>query len=148
MVVAEIYVLVAFIQMLYEGSPLKYLTCISLILLAGISVAEEPWCSNWQYASLSFVSDAIVENKEAKGVYSFVMWEAPKEYGMWQNNNPLPASKNIKTSLTEHFGINTVHAPSLLNKLGASGWEAYGFHATQTSETGNSKEWQFKKCSK
>jgi hypothetical protein len=127
---------------------LKYLICIGLTLLASISVAETSFCSNWQYASLNFKTDAIVENNEAKGVYTFVMWEASEELGMWQNNNPLPASKNIKTSLTEHFGINTVHAQSLLNKLGESGWEAYGFNGIQASETGNSKEWQFKKCSK
>ncbi|MBQ0759709.1 MAG: hypothetical protein KBT72_08650 [Zhongshania sp.] len=127
---------------------MKYLICIGLALLASISVAETFWCSNWQYASLRFKTDAIVENNEAKGVYTFVMWEAPTEVGMWQNNNPLPASKNIKMSLTEHFGINAVHAPSILNKLGEIGWEAYGFNATQTSEAGNSKEWQLKKCSK
>ena len=84
---------------------LKYLVYISLILLVGISIAEKPWCGNWQYASLSFVSDAIVENQEAKDVYTFVMWEAPKEYGIWQNNNLLQASKNIKTSLTDHFVV-------------------------------------------
>ncbi|MBG57059.1 MAG: hypothetical protein CMK46_02085 [Porticoccus sp.] len=117
---------------------------LAALLPSSLVIAQDSDCAQWQYASLSFVTETLIENEEARGVFTFVIWQAPNEYGIWNNNEPLPAS--IKKPLTEYFGIKAVHAPSLLNKIGSKGWQAYGFHANQLSETEKSEEWQFKKC--
>ncbi|WP_144394641.1 hypothetical protein [Pleionea sediminis] len=122
---------------------IKYLLSYILLLLCVFSLPVKS-CSEWQYASLSFTNRAKIQNDELKDVYTFVFWNAPNEYGMWQNGKPL--SGNIKITLTEYFKIDKVHALSILNKIGTSGWEAYGFHTIQESESDQTRQWQFKKC--
>lgn len=132
---------------IYKERKLRLLSSIILLCLPSLALADVINCSKWQYASLSIAIQTKPETHEAKDVYSFVLWEAPNEYGMWQNNDPLQASASIRKSLTEHFGIKAVHAPSILNKLGLVGWEAYGFHLHYESDTKKTSKWQFKKCS-
>ena len=123
---------------------IKFLLLLLLAVTTSAAAAQEQKCKQWLYSSLSFTATASVESEELKDVYTFVLWEAPNEIGMWQSNKPL--SGTIDTTLTKHFGVKTVHPLSILNSLGQQGWEAYGFHLTQSQESVKTREWQFRQC--
>ena len=126
----------------------KMIKLISIIVLTLVSqnvIAHSEECGRWQYASLNFSSKSTIEGNELKRLRTFVLWEEPKGNGIWEDNRYLAGS--IKGSLTDHFGISKVHVPSILNAIGSNGWEAYGFHTIQESETDQARQWQFKKCS-
>ena len=126
----------------------KMMKLISIIILTLVSqavIAHSEECARWQYASLSFSSKSTIEGNELIRFRTFVLWEEPRNHGIWEDNRNLSGS--IKDSLTDHFGISKVHVPSILNAIGSNGWEAYGFHTIQESETDQARQWQFKKCS-
>ena len=121
----------------------KYL--LLLICTFCLSDTQAASCTKWQYAVLSFTTNTTINDGALEKVDTFVTWFSSDSSGVWQNNKPLSGS--INQPLTEYFSIKSVYKIDILNELGRRGWEAYGYHRVQISESDSSQDWQFKKCS-
>ncbi len=117
---------------------------ILTLLLSSVEISQAKTCSQWEYANLSFTLRSSIKNGEVKDISTFVIWNAPKANGIWQND--LFLSGSIKKRLTEYLDIKGVDDLLILNKLGSIGWEAYGYHEVRKSDENQTSWWQFKKC--
>jgi hypothetical protein len=117
---------------------------ISFLLLLLTSYANAEACDKWQYASLNYGTGSIIKDDTLVDVNTVVIWASQNDTLMWQNNKPISA--NTEKELAVYFGVNSVHPISILNALGAKGWEAYGYQSNNPTINEKSRIWQLKRC--
>ena len=105
-------------------------------------------CGSYEYGSL-FLQVVVVE-EEIDGLPTAVAknistsWKQNNVSGTWYNNNFMVGS--INRPLSEYFDVQTIDAISILNSLGASGWEAFSHVASQREYPSSVDEWYLKRC--